>query len=247
MRISEQTIMISGAAGSVGLFLVRELSKEAKKVIAVDRDAVKLGALQSENNIEVHACDLTEPDEVVKVIGPILNEHSVTILINLAGLIHSEPLVNLLNKENSRHSFSSWNDTVKANLYSTFYLSSVVAESMVKKRLKGVIINTSSIAAKGNIGQTAYAAAKAGVEAMTKVWSKELGMFKIRCTCIAPGFFNTHSTHVGLNEAMVEKWKKLTPIGKLGELAELLSAVKFIIDNDFYNGKVLQLDGGLNV
>ena len=247
MNINEQTILISGAAGSVGSFLVRELSKEAKKVIAVDRDAVKLSSLQSENNIEVHACDLTAPDEVVRVIGLILNEHSVTILINLAGLIHSEPLVNLLNKQNSRHSFTSWNDTLKANLYSTFYLSSVVAESMVKKRLRGVIINTSSIAAQGNIGQTAYAAAKAGVEAMTKVWSKELGMFKIRCTCIAPGFFNTPSTHVGLNEAMVEKWKKLTPIGKLGELAELSGAVRFIIANDFYNGKVLQLDGGLNI
>ena len=145
------------------------------------------------------------------------------------------------------HSFAAWDNVIKANLYSTFTLSSLVAEYMVKKRVKGLIITISSIAAQGNAGQTAYSAAKAGVEAMTKVWSKELGMFKIRCVCIAPGFFNTPSTHTSLSEAVVEKWKKMTSIGKLGEMNEFISAVKFIIENDFYNGKTLHLDGGLNI
>lgn len=247
MIIKDQTILISGAAGSVGTYLTHTLSKEAKKVIAVDRDINRLTALYTASNVDIYACDLTNPNEVVTVIESILSEHSVTVLINLAGLIHSEPLVNLLNKDNSRHSFSTWDDTIKANLYSTFYLSTIVAENMVKKRIKGLIVNTSSVAAQGNLGQTAYSAAKAGVEAMTKVWGKELGMFRIRCTCIAPGFFNTPSTLGSLNEGVIEKWKKMTPIGKLGELDEFGSAVRFIIDNDFYNGKVLQLDGGLNI
>jgi 3-oxoacyl-[acyl-carrier protein] reductase len=247
MNIKDQTILISGAAGSIGEFLTLKLSKEAKNVIAVDRDINKLTELYSERGVDIYSCDLTNPNEVVTVVGSILSEHAVTVLINLAGLIHSEPLVNLLNKEKSRHSFTNWDDTIKANLYSTFYLSSLVAESMVKNRIRGLILNTSSIAAQGNIGQTAYAAAKAGVEAMTKVWSKELGVFKIRCACIAPGFFNTPSTHSSLNEGAIEKWKKLTPTGKLGELDEFLSAVKFILENEFYNGKVLQLDGGLNI
>ena len=248
MNIKEQTILISGAAGSVGSFIVQELAKEAKRIIALDKDIAKLEHLKSiAANVEIYACDLSQSEEVSKVVGLVLNDHNVTVLINLAGLIHSEPLVNLLNKENSRHSFQTWDVTIKSNLYSTFYLSSVVAENMVKKRIKGAIINTSSVAAQGNVGQTAYAAAKAGIEAMTKVWSKELGMFKIRCACIAPGFFETPSTRNSLNEAMIEKWKKATPIGKLGGLNEFLGAVKFIIENDFYNGKVLQLDGGLNI
>jgi 3-oxoacyl-[acyl-carrier protein] reductase len=247
MKIEEQTILISGGAGSVGSFITEMLAKEARKIIVIDRDSTKLDAVRNEIKSEVHVCDLTQAEEVIKVVGSILNDNPVSVLINLAGLIHSEPLVNLLNKENSRHSFASWDTTIKSNLYSAFYLSSLVAESMVKKRIKGVIINTSSVAAQGNLGQTAYAAAKAGVEAMTKVWSKELGIFKIRSACVAPGFFNTPSTHSSLNEAVIDKWKKSTPIGKLGELSEFLSAVKFIIENDFYNGKVLQLDGGLNI
>ncbi len=247
MNIEDQTILISGAAGSVGTFITKVLSQKARKVIVVDRDLAKLDILKSESKIEVYVCDLAHPEEVVTVVGAILNEHPVSVLINLAGLIHSEPLVNLLNKENSHHSFIAWDNTIKSNLYSAFYLSSLVAESMVKKRIKGVIINTSSVAAQGNLGQTAYSAAKAGIEAMTKVWSKELGMFKIRCACVAPGFFNTPSTHSSLNETVIEKWKKMTPIGKLGELSEFTNALTFIIENDFYNGKVLQLDGGLNV
>jgi 3-oxoacyl-[acyl-carrier protein] reductase len=108
MNIKDQTILISGAAGSVGTFLTQSLAKEAKKIIAVDRDSIKLDALKNYSNIEVYTCDLSNPVEVVMVMGSILNEYPTTVLINLAGLIHSEPLVNLLNKANSHHSFETW-------------------------------------------------------------------------------------------------------------------------------------------
>jgi 3-oxoacyl-[acyl-carrier protein] reductase len=118
---------------------------------------------------------------------------------------------------------------------------------MTSSRTKGLILNISSIAAHGNVGQSAYSAAKAGIEALTKTWSKELGMFRIRCACIAPGFFNTSSTQENVNEHMLDKWKKSIPLGKLGELNDLLSATKFIIENDYFNGKILSLDGGLTI
>jgi 3-oxoacyl-[acyl-carrier protein] reductase len=248
VNIKDQVILISGATGSVGSFIAEELAKDAKKIILVDKNPDRLIELsQKIFNTESYSCDLTNPDEVIRTIGLILSEHEVTVLINLAGLIHSEPIINLFNRDSSRHSFSSWDETIKSNLYTTFYLSALIAEAMVKGRRKGVIINTSSVAAQGNLGQTAYSAAKAGIEAMTKVWSKELGIFKIRCACVAPGFLNTPSTHHSLSEAAIEKWKKLTPIGKLGELKDFSDAIRFIIENDFYNGKVLQLDGGLSI
>ncbi|MGE0588536.1 MAG: SDR family NAD(P)-dependent oxidoreductase [Cyclobacteriaceae bacterium] len=244
MILQDQTILISGAGGSVGAFLAKELSKSVKKVIGIDLNE---GSLNHDDNIEYHGCDLTNSEEVTNVLSPILENHRVTVLINLAGQIHSEPLINLLNRTDACHSFSNWDKVVKANMYSVFNLSAIVAEQMVKKRTKGLIINTSSVAAQGNLGQTAYAAAKAGIEAMTKVWSKELGMFRIRCACISPGFFDTPSTHNNLNESNIDKWKKMTPVGKLGSLDEFLSGIKFIVENDYFNGKILQLDGGLNV
>ena len=136
---------------------------------------------------------------------------------------------------------------IDINLNGVFYVTANVAEKMILSKQKGVIINISSIAAQGNIGQSAYAASKAAVEALTKTWSKELGMFKIRCACIAPGFFNTPSTKESLSESMLAKWQKGVPLARLGELDELLSAVEFIIQNDYFNGKILALDGGLNL
>lgn len=248
MDIKDQIILVSGAAGSVGSYVVSELSPDVKKLIAVDSNQERLSLLgQGLDHVEAHHCNLTEIEEATRIIEKILLENRITVLINLAGAIHSEPLINLLDKKNSRHSVETWDQTIKSNLYTTFFLSSMVAESMVKNRTKGVIINISSVAAQGNAGQTAYGAAKAGIESMTKVWSKELGMFRIRCACIAPGFFNTPSTHNSLSESTVEKWKKVIPIGRLGELSELMGAVRFIIQNDYYSGKILRLDGGLNL
>jgi 3-oxoacyl-[acyl-carrier protein] reductase len=118
---------------------------------------------------------------------------------------------------------------------------------MIFKKRKGVIINISSISAQGNVGQSAYSASKAGVEALTKTWSKELAMFGIRSTCIAPGFFDTPSTKEKVNTHMLEKWEKSIPLKRLGNLDELLTSVEFIIANDYFNGKILSIDGGLNL
>ena len=156
-------------------------------------------------------------------------------------------LVNLLSKTDKKHSISNWNKVIDLNLNSVFYITSNVAERMILKKSKGVIINISSISAQGNVGQSAYAATKAAVEALAKTWSKELGMFNIRAVSIAPGFFDTPSTKESLNEHMLQKWQKAIPLGKLGQLEELLSAVEFIIQNDYFNGKTLAVDGGLTI
>ncbi len=89
---------------------------------------------------------------------------------------------------------------------------------LILKKQKGLIINISSISAQGNTGQSAYAASKAAVEALTKTWSKELGMFKIRCACIAPGFFDTPSTRESLTENMLSKWQKSVADRKIGRV-----------------------------
>ena len=114
-------------------------------------------------------------------------------------------------------------------------------------RTKGIIINISSISAKGNVGQSAYSVAKSGLEILTKIWAKELSSFNIRVACIAPGFFNTKSTHSSLSKFHIEHLKTNTPTKRLGKVKELMLAINFIIKNEFFNGKVLSLDGGLEI
>ena|ERR1035437_3068534 len=249
MNIAESTILITGGGKGIGNFLAISLSKTASKVIVIDNDKASLDAMDKSLGISTYCCDLTNHEEVNKTISEIFNDFAnVNVLINNAGLIHSEPLFNMLNRNDPKHSIENWKKTIDINLNAVFYTTVNVVEKMYAKRIKnGLIINISSISAQGNSGQSAYSAAKAGVEAMTKTWSKELGMFKIRCVAIAPGFFNTESTKNSLSENVLSKWQNAVALKRLGNLDEIVSGVKFIIENDYFNGKILSIDGGLSI
>ena len=249
MNISESILLITGGAKGIGNHLALSFSKSAQKIIVIDKDEEALDAIDKKSGISCYACDLTNHEEVAKTIEAVYNEcGDVNVLINNAGFIHSEPLLNIIKRDNPKHSIENWKKTIDINLNAVFYVSVNVAEKMYQRRIKnGVIINISSISAQGNMGQSAYAAAKAGVEAMTKTWSKELGMFKIRSTAIAPGFFNTESTKNSLSENVLNKWEQSVPLKRLGNLDEIVSGAKFIIENDYFNGKILRIDGGLTI
>ena len=248
MELSSAKVLITGGGKGIGNYIAQGLLQRVEKVIVVDNNQELLEALPSHQKLVSHKCDVTDSNAVERLIASIFeNDGGVNDCLNNAGIIHSEPLINLLSRPDKKHSISNWKKVIDINLNGVFYVTSNVVEKMVSSRQKGVIINISSIAAKGNVGQSAYAATKAAVEALTKTWSKELGMFKIRCACIAPGFFDTPSNKDTLSDSMLAKWQKNVPIGRLGEMQELLSAVEFIIQNEYYNGKVLSLDGGLNI
>ena len=117
---------------------------------------------------------------------------------------------------------------------------------MIALGSKGVIINISSISRAGNMGQTNYAATKAGVQAMAVVWAKELARYSIRAASIAPGFINTEMVAAMKPEAM----KKLTsgiPLQRVGDPDEVAHAVEFILRNDYFSGRCIDLDGGLRL
>lgn len=248
MELSKSRVLITGGGRGIGNFIANHLLETAEKVVIVDHSRELLASLPDHDRLLKFYCDLTDAGEVTRLAGEIFDQHGgVNVCINNAGIIHSEPLVNLLSRGEKRHSADNWRKVIDVNLNAVFYVTSAIAEHMVLKKIKGVIINISSISAQGNAGQSAYSATKAAVEALTKTWSKELGMFKIRCACIAPGFIDTPSTRASLSEAVLAKWQKSVPLGRLGELEELASVVDFIIANDYFNGKVLALDGGLTI
>jgi 3-oxoacyl-[acyl-carrier protein] reductase len=171
----------------------------------------------------------------------------IDILVSNAGVISSEPLVNLLDPSGMMHDYGRFREAVVVNMDSVFIVTSAVVEHMVSRRSKGVIVNISSISACGNEGQTAYSAAKAGVNAMTVTWSKELGRLGIRCNAVAPGFIATESTHQALKEDVIKHIKASTPLRRLGEAREVALAVAAVIENDFVNGVVLDVNGGLTI
>jgi 3-oxoacyl-[acyl-carrier protein] reductase len=108
-----------------------------------------------------------------------------------------------------------------------------------------VIINITSIASKGNIGQSAYSASKAGMESMTRVWAKELGIYGIRVLAIAPGFIETDSMHSALSKNMKDEIRNKVPIKIFGKYDNVSKLVISCIENDYINGSTISVDGGL--
>ena len=249
MIVKDSAILITGGASGLGKTLAVNLASMAAKVIVIDKNQESLALLKQEQPlINCYCGDLTNYDEVNALIGKIFEEHGkINVLVNNAGIIHSEPLINLLSREDIKHKVENWNRTIDINLNAVFYVTVNMAEKMVKTRSKGVIINISSISANGNAGQSAYSATKAAINALTVTWSKELGMFGIRAVAIAPGFMDTPSTRAALTENKIKQYQNATPLNRMGKTEELLNAVIFVMENDFYNGTILSLDGGLKI
>jgi 3-oxoacyl-[acyl-carrier protein] reductase len=223
------------------------LLRNNAKVVVLDINQEALDSLKKNDNILKIFCDLTDEIQVSNAINETIKKFlKIDILVNNAGILYSEPLIKLIAKE-KRHSLMSWRKVIDINLTAPFVLASYVVEQMVLARTKGVIVNISSISATGNAGQSAYSAAKAGIEAMSKVWAKELGVFGIRSVAIAPGFMNTESTLHAVSESVLDHVRNETPIKRLGNAQEISHSVKFAIENDYLNGKVLQIDGGLTI
>lgn len=246
MKIDQSVILITGGANGLGLAIANYLFARGAVVIVADLDNRALEALP--DGIGRYLVDVTQPESVKLVVNKIILKYgSIDVLINNAGVIYSEPLVNIMDPDDIMHDYSRFRDSLTVNLDSVFIVTSAVVEHMVQDRIRGNIVNISSISACGNEGQTAYSAAKAGVNAMTVTWSKELARVGIRCNAVAPGFVGSESTYNALTDSAINHILNATPMKRLGNADEIAQAVTSVIENDFINGIVLDVNGGLTI
>ena len=162
------------------------------------------------------------------------------ILVNNAGITRDGLL--------ARMSDDDWRDVLETNLSAIFYTCRAAARPMMKRRA-GAIVNVSSIVGvHGNPGQTNYAAAKAGIIGFTKSLARELGSRGIRANVVAPGYVTTQLTDVLPEEARAAMLGA-TPLGRLGDPADVAGAVRFLCSDaaSFITGEVLLVDGGLGM
>jgi len=247
MNIDKSSIIITGAANGIGRALALKFSSMGGRVSAIDISVSGLKKLKKKSpSIEIYNCDISDGEAVKSTVDKIYYDcKSIDILINNAGIMHSAPVVKMGENGFDSHDYKEWDKIISINLSGYFYMATAVLNKMVTDRTKGVVVNFSSISARGNAGQSAYAASKAAVEALTKTWAKEFGYMGIRSVAIAPGFIDTEGTHEAINEATVKSWKRKVPLKRLGTIEEVVDAVHMIVTNNYFNGRVLQLDGGL--
>ncbi len=253
MDIKDKTFVVTGAARGLGKAICMSLAGQGANVALVD---VTLEALEQtvEQCQKINpACnaylyDITEEDNVAELFTAVENDLGpVYGLVNNAGILRDALLVKAKDGEIiNRMSLDQWQSVIDVNLTGVFLCGREAASKMIESGAQGIIINISSVSRAGNIGQSNYAAAKAGVAALTATWAKELARFGIRSAAIAPGVFETDMVAAMKPEAKA-RFTAAIPAGRTGELEELASAVNFILQNDYFNGRVLELDGGLRL
>lgn len=246
MDFEDKKVIVTGGGKGIGKKLVEKIVTENAIVGVFDIDEKALNELKKDNpGVFCKVCDVSDIDQVEKAVDEFFNKYqAIDVLINNAGMPRNAPLISLAGGI-KKHDVKLWDEVIAANLSSVFYMTLHVVEKMIKKRTKGVIINVSSISANGNAGQTAYSAAKAGVNALTMTWAKELNPWGIRVAGIAPGFTKTNTTLKIMSEKVIDDWNKEIPLRRMAEPSEIAEGILFIIKNDYFNGKVLELDGGL--
>jgi 3-oxoacyl-[acyl-carrier protein] reductase len=249
MEIANSRILVTGGAAGLGLIFVEGFLQLGAKVAIFDYNKDNLKKLLNKKLlIKSFNCDVSNYEQVDKTFAKLEKQWGVPdVLINNAGIIYNSPLYNPLDRSQKKHSPEEWQKVIDVNLSGTFNVTNNWVEQVISKRKKGIVINISSVCAKGNAGQSAYSASKAGIEALTKTWAKELGPRGIRSVAIAPGYTNSGGTKNMVRSNILTHIVENTPIRRLGEPIEVFSAVKFVIENDFINGSILSLDGGLSI
>ncbi len=249
MKLQGQKILVTGGASGLGRAMAEASLAQGGKVIVIDQNEAALEALSSEIAVSKCYCaDLSDPVQVEDVLQQVHYDNGpVQALINNAGVIHSEPLVSIGREGLKLHSLKSWKKTLAIDLDSVFFVTRLIVAEMVKHRIKGVVVNVSSIAAAGNAGQSAYAASKAALNALTVTWARELGPFGIRVAGLAPGFADTLSTRIALNQSILQHIRKEVPLKRLAKPSEVAQGALSILENDFYSGRTMELDGGLRL
>lgn len=250
MKIEGSVILITGGASGIGLGIAKWLIEKKAYVFICDLQEEKGKELESEfsGNLTFIKCDITKEDSVKEMFEVIKNKKGkLDSVVNSAGIAYPE----LLATTKSIHKTDTFKRIFEINTFGTFLVSKYAAKLMIdnsdsKKDCNGNIIMISSVAGiEGQRGQTGYSGSKGAIIGMTLPMARDLGKFKIRVNTIAPGIIVTPMTENILETGPMKSIMAQTPLGTVGKPEHISETVEYIIKNDFLNGAVIRVDGGV--
>lgn len=253
MQLQNSVVAVTGAAQGLGLAMAEALADAGANIALIDMQqeavATATTSIQAKGvDARGFVLNVTDEDAVVSTFASIA-EHfgQLNGLINCAGIMRDGMLLKVKQgKVLDKMSLQQFQAVLDVNVTGTFLCGREAAANMVERKSEGVIINISSVSRAGNIGQTNYSASKAAVATMTVSWAKELARFGIRAACIAPGLVDTAMARQ-MRPEMLDKFLATVPLRRLADVAEMGHAVRYIFENDYFTGRVLELDGGVRV
>lgn len=252
MQLKDSVIIITGGGQGLGRSMAQYLAARGARLALVDLDQERLdeavqACKQAGGDTRSYICNVADEQQVVDMVDRVASDFgTINGLINNAGILRDGLLIKSRDGEIQKMSLAQWQSVIDVNLTGVFLGTREVAAKMVELGSKGLIINISSISRAGNMGQSNYSAAKAGVAALTVTWAKELARYGIRVAGIAPGFIETDMT-AGMKPEALEKMTSGIPLKRMGNPAEIAHSAAYLFENDYFTGRMLELDGGIRL
>ena len=252
MQLQDKVIIVTGGGQGLGRAMAEYLASKGARLALVDLNQERLdeavaACKAAGGEARAYLCNVANEEQVSDMVTRAAEDFGgLHGLVNNAGILRDGLLLKVKDGEISKMSLAQWQAVIDVNLTGVFLCTREVAAKMVELKSEGAIINISSISRAGNMGQTNYSAAKAGVASATVVWAKELARYGIRVAGVAPGFIETEMVASMKPEAL-EKMTSGIPLKRMGKPAEIAHSVAYIFENDYYTGRILELDGGLRL
>lgn len=249
MQIQDNVFVVTGGGSGLGAATVHALAENGAKVVIVDRDADAGQAVAKASGGAFVRTDVTDEDSVQGMYAFATRLGALRGVINCAGVAPAEQIIG----KSGVHALASFIRTMQVNVGGTFNVLRLGADIMARQEAladgeRGVIVNTASIAAfDGQVGQTAYAASKGAIVAMTLPLARELARFGIRVMTIAPGIMETPML-LGMPAEVQKALGEAVPFPqRMGRPMEFADLVKHIISSPYLNGEVIRLDGAIRM
>jgi NAD(P)-dependent dehydrogenase (short-subunit alcohol dehydrogenase family) len=243
MRLKNKVAVITGAASGIGNAMARNFLEEGAQVIFSDIQGKAEDIIPQEykDNALFVKCDVSKPKQVEKMLDKAVAKFGrVDVMVNNAGI---GSLASVMEE-----STDNWNKTIAINLSGVFYCMRAAANRMKEKKIKGSIINTSSILGSTGLANTiAYSASKGGIEQLTRAGCQDLSPHNIRVNAIAPGFIKTNMTEDVLKDKSFNKMvKSRTPLEHVGDPDDIAKAAVYLASDEakYVTGEILHVDGG---
>lgn len=241
-NLTGKVALVTGATRGIGAAIACYLARKGAKVIGTATSAdgvVAINQALAEFGGEGRELRIAEKNSIENLISDIESEiGNITILVNNAGITRDNLLIRMKEFE--------WDEIMEINLKSAFRASKAVTRSMMKARAGRIINITSVVGSIGNVGQTNYAAAKAGLMGFTKSLAREVGSRGITVNCVAPGFIETDMTQ-SLPQEQRDYFCAQTVLNHFGTPEDVAAAVFFLASDEanYITGQTLHVNGGM--